>query len=217
LRKPRERKEFKTLSIVNRNVFQAGLAGLTVSEQQAVTNFLCLPEGSADDLSSCREKWSNMVERDCLLYFFAHATGTDIELSNTERITVVDLRRRFFEPRRRARTRVPECLIILNGCETAVGNLDNSFLTATAEAGCCGFVGSEAPIPTEFAIRFGMALLHMLLHSGYSVIEATDHLRRQHWPIGLLYGCYSHPDFRIEANPQDIPSPFLSAINFSRA
>jgi hypothetical protein len=24
-------------------------------------------------------------------------------------------------------------------------------------------------------------------------------LREKHWPLGLLYGCYAHPSFSIEA------------------
>lgn len=215
LREPRQRQDFKMLSILNREAFRIGEASLGTSERQALTHFLCRPEGSADSLNSCRDKWTLMTANDCLLYVFAHASGTHIELSDQDRINVVELRRRFLDPRRRGQARVPECLIVLNGCKTAVGMLDNSFLTATAEAGCCGFVGCEAPVPTEFAMRFGIALLHMLLHSGASVLEAVDQLRRQHWPIGLLYGCYSHPDFRVEANPVPQAPPFGPQINFS--
>jgi len=211
----RERQNFRVLSILNREAFQTGEASLDAVGRQALTQFLERPEGSADNVTSCRKKWTLMEKNDCLLYVFAHATGTEIELSDNERITVVELRRRFFDPRRRARGRVPECLVVLNGCKTAVGNLDNSFLTLMAEAGCCGFVGTEAPVPTEFAIRFGVALLHMLLHSGASVLEAVDQLRRQHWPLGLLYGCYSHPDFRVEADPKQSSPPFPPTINFS--
>ena len=216
LQKPRERQSFKILSILNRDAFQAGQKFLCAGEQATLARFLETPQGSADSLLECRTKWTQMLENDCLLYVFAHATGTEIQLSNGERISVVDLRRKFLDPRRRMRIRVPECLIILNGCDTAVGALDNSFLTATAEAGCCGFVGTEAPVPTEFAIRFGIALLYMLIEMGKTAIEAVDQLRRQHWPLGLLYGCYSHPDFRIEPNPNPNPLPFPPNSNFSQ-
>jgi hypothetical protein len=215
LGRPRERLNFRTLSILNQDAFQVALRSLSGTEQRALNRFLELPEGRADNSDSCRKKWALMVDNDCLLSVFAHATGDAIELSDVDRINVVELRRRFFDPRRRARTRVPECLIVLNGCNTAVGRLDNSFLTATAEAGCCGFVGSEASVPTDFAIKFGLALLHLLLHSGSSVLDAVDQLRRQHWPLGLLYGCYSHPDFRVESNPEPTLPPFASTTNFS--
>lgn len=212
---PRERQKFRMLSILNQNAFKTGKSLLKGSEQQALAQFLEHPEGSADTSDSCRKKWTLMADKDCLLYVFAHAAGDEIQLSDEDRISVVELRRRFLEPRRRTRGRVPECLIVLNGCETAVGRLDNSFLTATAEAGCCGFVGSEATVPTEFAMRFGIALLHLLLHSGVSVLEAVDQLRRQHWPLGLLYGCYSHPDFRVQADGEPPPPPYPATINFS--
>ena len=207
LQRARPRETFRMLSVLNRDAFDSGFGSLAPDKQSAFAHFLERPEGSAYTFDECRQKWALMKDCDCMLYFFAHATGTEIELSDQDRISVVQLRQRFMDPRRRARGRVPECLVVLNGCNTAVGDLDNSFLTATAEAGCCGFIGTEAPVPATFAMLFGLELLQLLLGAGMSVIEAIDRLRRQDWPLGLLYGCYAHPDFRVEPDSA-IATPF---------
>jgi hypothetical protein len=219
LRQPRRRETFRSLWMLNREAFNEGasrLGGDTSHEVEAVRRFLDHPEGSAEDFASCRKKWPLLLDKDCLVYVFAHTTGSTIKLSESDRISLAEFRRRFLEPRRRAaRTSVPECLLILNGCNTSVGDLDNGFLSATAEAGCCGFVGNEAAAPTEFAMRFGAALVDALVHSGVSILEAVDALRRRHWPLGLLYGCYSHPDFRIEFVDGQSSLPYAPEENFS--
>jgi len=214
-RNPRPRESFKTLSIVDNEVLQEARNDLNEAERGLLEECLELPEGSAKTIEECKQKWELMKNSDCLLHFFAHASGISIFLSENDQLSIVDLRRKFLDPRRKNQSRIPESLFLLNGCDTAVGDLDNSFLTATAEAGCCGFVGSEADLPTRFAIRFGIALLRLLLDSEMSAVEALDKLRRQHWPLGLLYSCYSHPDFRIKRGKSLTDQPLDERTNFS--
>lgn len=215
LRTPRERESFRALTVLNRDLFAAACHALPESELAVLERYLIYPEGSAESRTECRGKWALLENNDCLLYFFAHASGEEIELSACDSLTIVELKRRFFEPRRRNRAKIPESLIILNGCKTAIGKLDNSFLTATSDAGCCGFIGSEADLPTRFALRFGMALFERILYQGLSAMEALDQLRRQHWPLGMLYSCYSHPDFRVAPNLQVRSDPIPPELNLS--
>jgi hypothetical protein len=215
LRIPRDRSTFKALSILNREIFDHARGLLTPNEVDTLESYLLYPEGSAQTTEECKSKWALLEKADCLLYFFTHASGVEIKLSSQDTLNVVDLKRKFLDPRRRGSGKIPEALIVLNGCNTGVGKLDSSFMTATSEAGCCGFIGTEADLPTRFAIRFGMGLLHRILFAGESALEALDEMRRQHWPLGMLYTCYSHPDFRVSPDPQSKPDPTPRPLNLS--
>jgi hypothetical protein len=104
---------------------------------------------------------------------------------------------------------------ILNGCSTAVGKDCQSFIEALSRDGFCGFLGTESEIPNVFALRFGSAFLNRLLVSGHPLVQVVDELRREHWPLSLLYGLYGYPLLQI------VPSAGGTAIigcpaNFSR-
>jgi len=65
-----------------------------------------------------------------------------------DQMSIVQVRATLLEQAKGARptsTRMLDCAF--TGCNTAVGNLDNSFLTATAEAGCCGSLAAKRPCP----------------------------------------------------------------------
>lgn len=200
LMQPRPRGNFRLLSMFNESAFEESSSDLGTEERNLLSRFLGSPEGYAFSTKECIKKWQKMLSRDALLNLYAHATGRHIELSEGDRLNIVDFRKRFIKPRQEITKTQPEGMVFLNGCNTAVGDLDSSFLVATAEAGLCGFVGAEAPLPSSFALRFGLAFLQEVVGNGRRVGDVVCSLRRQHWPLGLIYGCYCHPEFHVEAD-----------------
>ena len=89
----------------------------------------------------------------------------------------------------------------MNGCQTAIGApnkaFDDGFMEVTGQLGFCGFIGTEAKIPDLFAMRFAADFFFHLLYDEMTVGEIMDKLRRDHWPLGLVYSSCCHPLFRI--------------------
>ncbi|MCZ6652184.1 MAG: hypothetical protein O7D91_04070 [Planctomycetota bacterium] len=215
LNKPRKRDTFKVLSVLSRAEYEQACTALTDDESAFLDELLERPVGKTFSWPACRQRWNETSTTDCLFHVFAHASGTGIQLSPDENLDVVDFKR-FFS---RKATATPGegryCVVFLNGCSTAVGDLDNAFINATAEPGFCGFIGAEAPLPVEFAIRFGAAFMYLLLERGLTVVSAIDRLRRQHWPLGLIYGCFAHPSFHVERCAGTRKPPWTPDANFS--
>jgi hypothetical protein len=164
---------------------------------------LSVPIGPCFSISEIRRAWDELAEYDCILHFLVHASGTELHLSDDERITVsrfYDLFERRVSGRDTA-SNVPLCLVFLNGCSTGAGEQDNSFITATARMGFSGCIATEVDVPVQLAVRVGLNFLRYLLHESESVQEAMNHLRRDAdlWPLGLLYCSYAYADFRVEA------------------
>ena len=88
-----------------------------------------------------------------------------------------------------------------HGCSTAVGGDNKGFIEAMTREGFCGFIGTETDIPNIFAFRFGAAFLHYMLETGWPVLDVVNTMRREHWPLSLLYQIYASPTFRI---PRDV-------------
>lgn len=131
-----------------------------------------------------------------VLYFFGHSSGAALELSRDD-IIEMDTFPRIL--RRSPPQPHPACMIFLNGCQTAIGeDLQGGFLEATGSAGYCGFIGTEAKAPDDFALRFGRDFLCGMLQEGKSAIEVMDMLRYRHWPMSLIYNLSCHPNFRFD-------------------
>ena len=137
-----------------------------------------------------------------MLYFFGHASGGALELSRDDLIALDSfpriLRRSPLQPQ-------PACMIFLNGCQTAIGeDRQGGFLEATGSTGYCGFIGTEAKAPDDFALRFGSDFLIGMLLEGKAAIETMDELRRRYWPMSLIYNLSCHANFRftIAATPE---------------
>jgi hypothetical protein len=205
--RPRPQAEFCLLSVLDEKELEAVKAVLDDEEKRFLARLLGRPVGGAYTWRASKRCWDDIGERDSVLYVFCHADGTKLLLPPDDKIDVVEFSMNFekrFNQRRRSSghqggpTRPTYCLCFLNGCSTAAGRFDNSFLTVTARPGFCGFIGTEARVPIEFAGRFGLAALYYLVEKGLAVQEVIDRLRRQHWPLGLLYSNFAHPGFHIE-------------------
>jgi hypothetical protein len=143
-----------------------------------------------------------------LLYFYGHSDQTTLSFGAGANVKFSD----FGYDYRKA-TYPPLCLVFLNGCHTAEGHEAGGFLEVTSGDGFCGFVGTEAPVPRIFAFRFAVAL-KALLYQGKTLVEIMEHLRKMHWPLGLLYGLYAFPLLKLKPKA-NLALPPLGAGNYS--
>jgi hypothetical protein len=141
-----------------------------------------------------------------LLSFFCHASGTDL-LIGAETLSATDFERKF------ARNEIKTCpptLVFLAGCRTAIGSLAAGFLEATSGPGFCGFIGTEVLVPDIFTLRFLAQFLDHLFASGRSVSEVMQDLRREHWPLSLVFSICCTGELRLTP-AQPVP-PFAGKI-----
>lgn len=94
--------------------------------------------------------------------------------------------------RRKYHWRVPQPLVILNGCETVADkpNIVNGFLSTLRNIGASGIVGSEVEIYTSLARTFGCSVLEHMLGGqsvGQAFLKVRRQLLRQYNPLGLVY------------------------------
>ena len=209
LKQPRVAENMRFLAALNQEVFERTCNSLSMQQRDFITQFLDRPVGRAFSTIGCRQRWQQVGNSDCILYFFGHASGSEIQFSDSDKLTPGGFRALFNRDSRvvRERTAPIYVLTILNGCASVSGHDIDSFLSATASPGFCGYIGAEAVVPDRFAILFGQELLHGLLIEGKPLGEAISRLWRKHRPLGLLYGCYAHPDFTIESSDRTIRLP----------
>ena len=142
-----------------------------------------------------RHAWKTRGGTTGLLYFYCHANATKLALSEEEKIESAELLVTLSGAPRTPNT--PSCLLMINGCSTAVGDAKGDFMAAASQEGLCGFIGSETDVPDLFAMRFSLALLNLLFREQLSVGSAMHRLYRRHFPLSLVYGLYAHPDFQM--------------------
>lgn len=186
---------FKILSVRNREAFEAALAKLNDADRQLLEQF---DQTSAMVLYTKKDllkQWADLSSKVGLLYFYCHANETTLALAEEDSLTVDEFLLRM--PRSGAKS---PCLVFLNGCSTAVGDPKGGFLSATGRPGYAGFIGTETKVPTVFAMRFGLAFLYLFLYKGLAVGAAMDHLRRDHWPLSLVYGPYCPATLQVAPN-----------------
>jgi hypothetical protein len=68
-------------------------------------------------------------------------------------------------------------------------------------------------VPDIFALRFGLDFLYYFFCKGWNVSRIMDHLRTEHWPLGLIYSTYCRRDFSTGQAIQ--PLELTLAGNFS--
>jgi hypothetical protein len=193
------RDSFRIMSILNQSTFLS-LQNVMEADHHAkfveiVTKRLV---GEVFKLSDWEEKIRHATHRDTLLHFFGHATNRELDLG--EETIDVDQFKLMLDDLAAARCGgESRSLIFLNACDTANGELDNTFRAAAWRRGYCGFIGTEAKVPKSFAAKFGHELLRSILSEGNSVGQAMSTLRKKDdlWPLSLLYCCYAPPEYRV--------------------
>jgi hypothetical protein len=203
---PRANDEVQMLTIVNQECWDAAEKVIPDTERELFKSSLAR---SAPLISSSQEffkAWKKGHRDIDLLYLYCHANGSKLALTDTDEIAVNKFR---LEIRHDPPQTHPVCLVFLNGCQTAIGASKGGFMEATAALGFCGFVGTEAKVPDLFAMRFAADFFGHLLYDEMTVFEIMDKLRREHWPLGLVYSACCHPLFkirRIDSAPAARPS-----------
>lgn len=199
---------FKILSVMHKEEFDKAFEHLSDGERE-ILSWITDNYEYKDHIYESKDlfqRWERVRSEINLLYFYCHADENKLELSPQDIIEMEDFIRKVSRPG----TSIGKsgCMVFLNGCVTAVGKRTGGFMEATGRSGFCGFIGTEAPIPKLFALRFGIAFLYYFLYKQMPVYRIMDELRRQHWPLGLLYSTCCHPDMRIK---WPVAQPPLSA------
>lgn len=212
LPKPSKDVAFQLLPVFNKRSFESARGVLRPDEQEFVDKLMRRFSEPTFSKRTFEDRWRNAALKFGLIYFYCHANGTELALDLDDTINIFTLRLLGNESPDDGK-RV--CLFFINGCATAVGSPDGGFLEAASHPGFCGFIGTEAKVPDVFALRFGTAFLHLFLNSGLPIWRVMDILRRQHWPLSLLYGVYGQPLVRVEDGRGMAELPPELRCNFS--
>jgi hypothetical protein len=181
--------------VIHPETFQNAVAPLSDYPEDGFLNWL--KERYGEPLTTSKgleEAWRKNGSRIGLLYFYCHASLTALALGESEKIEASRLLLMLSGAERPLDSQ--GCLVMINGCSTAVGAASGDFQLATARPGLCGFIGTETDVPDIFALRFSLGLLHLLFR-GFSLGDAMQQMYRDHFPLSLVYGLYAHPSFRM--------------------
>jgi hypothetical protein len=88
-------------------------------------------------------------------------------------------------------------VVFLNSCDTYLFQTDTDWIKHLWRGSLRGFIGSEVELPTKDAWKFGIDLLDRLYSGNKTILEAMEDLRLKYWPLGLLYGVYADPEFKV--------------------
>jgi hypothetical protein len=185
--------DFAILPVMSESVLRQTVPHLPSPDAERLDLYVLkrIPVYSKEELVN---RWPMIADQPGMLFFLGHADAVRLALSQTDYLTVEDVRglRRNNEDDLNT-----GCLVFVNGCCTATGRATGGFLEATGMQGFYGFIGTEATVPNVFALRFGLDFIHRLLRSGTPVYSIMMDLRKQHWPLGLLYTTSCYPDLSI--------------------
>jgi len=198
----RPRKTFGLLSLVNEEVQHDIEADLGHDEYRRYCELLSPPVGTAYNLARCEELIEGSSQKDILFHFLGHHKDATLDLGHDEKVDIVNFSQLLDSLADRDDGRVASrCgLVFLNGYESAVGVEDMSLRAVSRRPDLCGMIATEGIVRRTFAAKFGARFLRSLLVEGKSIAQTMDEIHHDPgmWPESLLYGCYAHPDYRIE-------------------
>ena len=203
------------ISVVSSQVYRRVLQQISRENQLVSANIAEILNSKgrlAESTAGLVDHWEQSFGKAVFLYFYCHANGTTLQLSDSDRLKWPDLERRL---QHSSREKIPRCLVILNGCSTAIGGRDGGFLEAVGSDGFYGFVGTESSVPDIFALRFGAELLQRILTSGETLSEIMSVMRRIHWPLSILYSINCYPELKVSPL-KHIELPELPEENYSQ-
>ena len=187
---------FAVIPTLSRTVLERAAEYLAPEDKERLQRYL-LSREPVYSKSELKSRWPNVNSQDGVLFFLGHANATQLALAEGDYLSVEDMREL---ERLNEEDRKTACLVFVNGCCTATGHADGGFLEATGMQGFYGFIGTEANVPDVFALRFGLDFLHRLLCGGEPVYSIMNNLRRQHWPLSLLYSMCCYPELSLAAH-----------------
>jgi hypothetical protein len=198
----RSRKTFGLLSLVNRDVQTQIEHELEQVTYRGFCELLSPPVGVAYNLANCHELIDTTKQVDILFHFLGHHNDQVLDLGNGQTISYDDFSQLLDSLTGREETRgsSPCGLLFLNGCDSAVGNKDFSLRSQASRPELCGAIATESLVRRNYAAVFGYRFLQAMVNQGKTVAATMDELHHDTalWPESLLYGCYAHPDYRIE-------------------
>lgn len=194
VKKPRAYDEVQMLTIINQLCWETALRAVPVTEQEIFKSTLARSKPPIVSSDVFFKTWRQSHTDIDLLYLYCHANGTKLALSGEDEISITNFR---LEINHDPPQTHPVCLVFLNGCQTAIGAEQGGFIEATSNLGFCGFIGTEAKVPDLFAMRFAGDFFGYLLNGDITVGEIMEKLRRQHWPLSLVYSTCCLPSFKI--------------------
>lgn len=208
--KPRANNEIRMLTVVNKACWDTAEQRIPPSEKALFDSGLARSHPIIASSADFFRQWKLLHKDVDLLYIYCHANGSNLALSGDDEITTAKF---SMEVNHKPLQTHPVCLVFLNGCQTAIGAEGGGFIEATGSLGFCGFIGTEAKVPDLFAMRFAGDFFCHMLYDEMNVAETMNRLRREHWPLGLVYSTCCHPEFKIKrvaAAPFVRPSRNLS-------
>lgn len=206
------------MRVINPETFQQVKANVNTASEKELLDWLDQTAPAITTAKDLRKLWKGQGAKTGLLYFYCHANATKLSLGELEQIESADLLVTLSGAIREPN--ISGCLLMMNGCSTAVGDPRGDFMAAASQEGLCGFVGTETDVPDVFALRFSLALLDLLFRERLTISQAMLRLYRAHFPLSLLYGLYAHPDFKMPKDGLPVPEALenfsLGAIGTGR-
>jgi hypothetical protein len=194
-----ERDCFRLLPALNNQAYNRAIGVLQSKEKDIIQTFFTA-HGPITTKKELFKRWPLVRDYSGLLYFFCHSSGTKLEFSDStaEKLTANDIYRHLL-------CRNPDTInfVFFNGCMSATGpnplveKVEDAFIDSLASSGFKGFIGTEAPVPDVFALKFGFEFLQHFLEGKKTMREVLQDLRKQHWPMSLIYAAYCDTSFYL--------------------
>src|SRR5262249_17545209 len=113
-----------------------------------------LPVNEYYDWDAAKRAWAEIREMHSIVFVLAHSDGDWLELADSK----IDCKT-FGKMLHKDRDQTHVVLLVLNCCFSATGGEGRSLLSAAAQRGFCGLIGTEAEILNTFALRCGTRLM----------------------------------------------------------
>jgi hypothetical protein len=172
------------------------------SDSTRLKQLTLLPVKAHYDWGSARRACAAICDTNSIVFVLAHSDGDWLELADNEKIDCQGFARMLHKGHTEGRA----VLLVLNCCLSATGGDGRSLLSAVAQPGFCGLIGTEAEILNTFALRCGTRLMWDLCFNGLSLGEAFEGMQRAEdlFPLSLFYTCYAERSFRLQ-HPLELP------------
>ena len=111
--------QFSVLPIINREAFEQARDQLVLDAEKDWMKLVFTKFQPAFSAAEFERQWKSNAKSIGLLYFYCHASGTQLALGSDDRIDSYSLRIQFYDAKLGKRDW--PCLLFLNGCSTATG------------------------------------------------------------------------------------------------
>jgi hypothetical protein len=163
-------------------------------------------KGAQYDWFSARSAVAKLRETNSVVFVLAHSDGDALALSDDSDYSKIDCQA-FARMVHEGRGENLAALLVLNCCLSAAGSEQRSLLSAVAQRGFCGLIGTEAEILNTHALRCGIRLMWSLCREGKTLGESFVAMQQAEdlFPLNLFYTCYAERGFRLREPLSDEP------------